>query len=94
MPPLLGGKGTAHAGSTWVTCQIRGKNYRYRTPSEGPYVCVGSVQVAPLSLYATVLSSKVVLASVSRHRAGVRATVPAEEEEEEEEGLFKANAVN
>ena len=23
MPPLLGGKGTAHAGSTWVTCQIR-----------------------------------------------------------------------
>src|SRR6056300_1062231 len=32
---------------------------------------------SPLSLYATVLSSKVVLASVSRHRAGVRATVPA-----------------
>ena len=30
---------------------------------------------SPLSLYATVLSSKVVLASVSRHRAGVRATV-------------------
>ena len=35
------------------------------------------------------------MASVSRHRAGVRATAPAEEEEEEEEeGLFKANAVN
>ena len=32
---------------------------------------------SPLSLYATALSSKVVLASVSRHRAGVRATVPA-----------------
>jgi len=30
-----------------------------------------------LSLYATVLSSKTVLSSVSRHRAGVRATVPA-----------------
>ena len=30
-----------------------------------------------LSLYATALSSKVVLSSVSRHRAGVRATVPA-----------------
>ena len=56
---------------------------------------------SPLSLYATVLSSKVVLASVSRHRAGVRATVPAvqvcgecsygtcrssQQEEEEEEG--------
>jgi len=43
-----------------------------------------------LSLYATVLSNRVVLSSVSRHRAGVRATVPAvqvrgEEEEEEEE---------
>ena len=25
VPPLLGGKGTAHAGSTWVTCQIREK---------------------------------------------------------------------
>ena len=47
---------------------------------------------SPLSLYATVLSSKVVLASVSRHRAGVRATVPAVQEEEE--GLFKADAVN
>ena len=46
MPPLLGGKGTAHAGSTWVTCQIREKNYGYRTPSESPCVCVGSVQVA------------------------------------------------
>ena len=34
------------------------------------------------------------MASVSRHRAGVRATVLAEEEEEEEEGLFKADAVN
>ena len=34
---------------------------------------------APLSLYATVLSSRVVLSSGSRHRAGVRA-------EEEEEG--------
>ena len=32
------------------------------------------------------------LASVSRHRAGVRATVPAVQEEEE--GLFKADAVN
>ena len=32
---------------------------------------------SPLSLYATVLSSRVVLSSVSRHRAGVRATVPA-----------------
>ena len=31
---------------------------------------------SPLSLYATVLS-RVVLSSVSRHRAGVRATVPA-----------------
>ena len=49
-------------------------------------------------------------ASASKHRAGVRATIPAvqeeeglfradavneeEEEEEEEEGLFKADAVN
>ena len=32
---------------------------------------------SPLSLYATVLSSRVVLPSVSRHRAGVRAAVPA-----------------
>ena len=32
---------------------------------------------SPLSLYGTVLSSRVVLSSVSRHRAGVRATVPA-----------------
>ena len=36
---------------------------------------------SPLSLYATILSSKVVLASVK-------------EEEEEEEVLFSANAVN
>ena len=35
------------------------------------------------------------LASVSRHLAGVRATAPAEQvQEEEEEGLFKADAVN
>ena len=36
------------------------------------------------------------LSSVSRHRAGVRATVPAVQVrgEEEEEGLFRANAVN
>ena len=32
------------------------------------------------------------MASVSRHRAGVRVTVPAVEEEEE--GLFRADAVN
>ena len=38
---------------------------------------------SPLSLYATVLSSKVVLASDSRHQ-----------EEKEEESLFKADAVD
>ena len=46
---------------------------------------------SPLSLHATVLSSRVVLSFVSRHRAGVRAT---SKEEEEEESLFKADAVN
>ena len=29
-----------------MTCRIREKNYGYRTPSESPCVCVGSVQVA------------------------------------------------
>ena len=34
---------------------------------------------SPLSLHATVLSSRVVLSFVSRHRAGVRATTPVEQ---------------
>jgi len=41
---------------------------------------IGAEGGSPLSLYATVLSSRVALSSVSRHRAGVRATVPAVEE--------------
>ena len=39
---------------------------------------------SPLSLYATVLSSKVVLASVSRHRAG-----KGKEEEEDQGGRVR-----
>jgi hypothetical protein len=34
---------------------------------------------SPLSLHATVLSIRVVLSFVSRHRAGVRATTPVEQ---------------
>ena len=33
-------------------------------------------------------------ASASKHRAGVRATIPAVQVQEEEESLFKADAVN
>eukprot|EP00802_Teleaulax_amphioxeia_P015865 Tamp_15965.p1 GENE.Tamp_15965~~Tamp_15965.p1 ORF type:complete len:491 (+),score=94.20 Tamp_15965:36-1475(+) len=54
---------------------------------------------SPLSLHATVLSSRVVLSFVSRHRAGVRATTPVEPggggiPSSGGGDLFRAHAVN
>ena len=77
MPPLLGGKGTAHAGSTWVTYQIREKNYGYRTPSKSLGATAPRSQSEGGPRYPGV---------EDEFKIAVQ-----EEEEEEEEGLLTNN---
>ena len=74
-PALRGGEPRIAQGRGWSNAQAR---LRRLVPP-----CNVPEGDSPLSLYAIVLSSKVVLASDSRHQ-----------EEKEEESLFKADAVD